>query len=157
MRRPFERALLAAVLACMPWFAHAQGYKCKQADGSTSYQDHACGAGSTSSGTVSTDMSGIDLGLSSVEGLDASCKANVQHTVSVCAPQLDNTLKRCYHGRLSAHCYLQMTGGTGVHREQACVQQASPCISDGVSEAKRCVRQELQPACVQQIAAALHR
>ena len=157
LKNPFQRALLALVLACLPWFAAAQGFKCKQPDGSTSYQDHACAAGSTTSATVQTDMSGVDLGLSSIEGLDASCKANVQHTVSVCAPQLDNTLKRCYHSRLSAHCYLQMTGGTGVHREQVCVQQSSPCISEGISEAKRCVHQELQPACVQQVAAARRR
>lgn len=153
----FDRALLAVILACMPWLAHAQGFKCKQADGSTSYQDHACPAGSASSTSVQTDMSGIDLGLGSIEGLDPSCKANMQHTVSVCMPQIDNTVKACYHARLSAHCYLQMTGGTGVHREQACVQQASSCISQGVAEAQRCVRQYVQPACAEQVAAARRR
>ena len=153
----FDRALLAVILACVPWLAHAQGFKCRQADGSTSYQDHACPVGTASSTSVQTDMSGIDLGLGSIEGLDPSCKANVQHTVSVCAPQIDNTVKRCYHARLSAHCYLQMTGGTGVHREQACVQQAGPCISEAVAEVQRCVRQYVQPACAEQVAAARRR
>jgi hypothetical protein len=128
----FDRALLAVILVCMPWLAHAQGFKCKQADGSTSYQDHACPAGSASSAAVQTDM-------------------------SVCVPQVDNTVKRCYHARLSAHCYLQMTGGTGVHREHACVQQASACLSEGVAEVQRCVRQYVQPACAEQVAAARRR
>ena len=44
----FERLLLAAVLACAPWLVHAQGFKCRQADGSTSYQDHACPADASS-------------------------------------------------------------------------------------------------------------
>ena len=154
--KTIQRAIVAALLACVPLLSQAQGFRCRQPDGSTSYQDHACAAGSSSS-TVQTDLSGLDLGLPGLEGLDPSCKANVQHTLSVCAPQLDNSLKRCYHSSLSARCYLVMTGGTGVKREQACVQQAMPCISQGMSEAKRCMRQELQPVCVQQAAAARNR
>ena len=152
----FERLLLAAILACAPGLVHSQGFKCRQADGSTSYQDHACPAESNST-AVSTDLSGVDLGLASVEGLDPSCKANVQHAVSVCVSTADNSAKRCYHATLSTHCYLQMTAGAGVHREQACVQQATPCITDAVAEVKRCVHHELQPACVEQIAAAQRR
>ena len=148
-----QHTIAATILACLPLLSAAQGFKCRQPDGSTSYQDHACAAGSTTSGTVQTDMSGLDLGLSDIEGLDASCKANVQHAMSSCAPQLDNTLKRCYHANLTPHCYLQMTGGTGVKREPACVQRAMPCLSEGLSEARRCLRGEIQPACAQQVAA----
>jgi hypothetical protein len=151
-----RRMIVAALLAGLPLLSLAQGFKCKQPDGSTSYQDHACASGSAST-AVQTDLSGVDLGLSAVEGLDPSCRANVQHTVSVCAPQVDNSVRRCYHSSLNAHCYLNMTAGTGVRREQACVQQAMPCISNGLSEAKRCVHQELQPACVEQVAAARRR
>ncbi len=151
-----QRMVVAGLLAGLPLLSFAQGFKCRQPDGSISYQDHACAVGSSST-SVQTDMSGLDLGLPGVEGMDANCKANVQHTLSVCAPQLDNSLKRCYHANLSAHCYLQMTAGAGVRREQACVQQATPCISQGLSEARRCVRQELQPACVGQVAAARNR
>lgn len=152
MVKHFEGALLAMVLACMPCLAHAQGFKCKQADGSVSYQDHACAPGSASSSAIQTDMSGIDIGtLPGFANLDASCQQAARHTVSVCVPQLDATLKRCYHARLSAQCYLQMTAGPGSHRDAACVQAATPCISQGLGEAQRCVVQQLPPTCQQQV------
>ena len=151
MVKHLERALLAVVLACMPWFAQAQGFKCKQPDGSVSYQDHACAAGSAST-AVSTDMSGFDIAsLPGYENLDASCQASAKRMVSVCAPQIDATLKRCYQSHLSAHCYVSMTGGTGVHRDPVCVQQASPCLRDGLGESVRCIVQQLPPTCQQQL------
>ncbi|MCK9689147.1 hypothetical protein [Scleromatobacter humisilvae] len=151
MAKRFHRALFAALLACVAGLAHAQGFKCKQPDGSTSYQDHACAAGSASS-TVATDMSGFDIGsLPGYNNLDSSCQASAKHTVSVCVPQLDATLKRCYQSRLSAHCYVSMTGGTGVHRDPVCVQQATPCLRDGIGEATRCIVQQLPPTCQQQL------
>jgi hypothetical protein len=147
-----EGALLAALLACAPWLAHAQGFRCQQPDGTVSYQDHACATGSTSS-TVSTDMSGFDLaGLPGYKNLDTSCQASAKHTVSVCVPQLDTSLKRCYQSRLSAHCYVSMTAGTGVKRDPVCVQQATPCLRDGLGEAQRCIVQQLPPICQQQLA-----
>jgi len=142
--------MLAAILACAPWLVHAQGFKCRQADGSTSYQDHACAVGANSA-AASPGLNGIDLGLSPVEGLDPSCKANVEHAVSACAPAADESAKRCFHARLSTRCYLQMTAGAGVHRDEACVQQATPCITDATAEGKRCVHQELHPVCVEQL------
>ena len=146
-----ERVLLAAVLACVAGLAHGQGFKCKQPDGSVSYQDHACAAGSAST-AVSTDMSGFDIAsLPGYENLDASCQASAKHMVSVCAPQIDATLKRCYQSRLSPHCYVSMTGGTGVHRDPVCVQQASPCLRDGLGESVRCIVQQLPPTCQQQL------
>lgn len=148
-----QRTLVAAVLACTPLLSLAAGFKCQQTNGSISYQDHPCAPNSASSSAIATDMSGMDLGLPALDGLDPSCKANVQHTISVCAPQVNNTVTRCYHASLTAHCYLQMTSGAGVHREQACVQQASSCIAEGVRDVQRCVRQEIQPACIQQAAA----
>ena len=153
MATRFERALLAALLACAPWLAYADGFKCRQADGSVSYQDHACAPGSASSTSISTDMSGFDLsGLPGYNHLDTSCQASAKHTVSVCVPELDAGLKRCYQGRLSAHCYLSMTGGTGVHRDPVCVQQATPCLSQALGEAQRCIVQQLPPTCQQELA-----
>ncbi len=40
---------LLAIILCLPLFAHAQAYKCKQSNGSTSFQDYPCGEGSGSS------------------------------------------------------------------------------------------------------------
>ena len=151
--KSLERALLACVLACVPGFAHAQGFKCKQADGSVSYQDHACAPGSASSSAIQTDMSGIDVStLPGYNNLDASCQQSARHTVSVCVPELDASLKRCYHGRLSARCYVDMTASAGAHRDPVCVRQATPCVSDGLVEAQRCVVQQLPPTCQQQLA-----
>lgn len=150
--KSFERALLACVLACVPWFAHAQGFKCKLADGSVSYQDHACAPGSASSSAIQTDMSGIDVStLPGYNNLDSSCQQSAKHTVSVCVPELDASLKRCYHSRLSARCYVDMTASAGAHRDPVCVRQATPCVSDGLVEAQRCVVQQLPPTCQQQL------
>ena len=152
MVKQFERALLAFVLACVPWLAHAQGFKCKQADGTVSYQDHACAAGSTSS-AVQTDMSGFDIaGLPGYANLDSSCQASAKHTVSVCVPQLDASIKRCYQSRMSARCYVDMTASAGAHRDPVCVRQAMPCLQDGLGEAQRCIVQQLPPTCQQQLA-----
>ena len=151
--KSFERALLACVVACMPWFAHAQGFKCKQADGSVSYQDHACAAGSASSSAIQTDMSGIDVStLPGYNNLDPSCRQSAKHTVSVCVPQIDESMKRCYHSRLSAHCYVDMTASAGAHRDPVCVRQATPCGSEIIGDATRCIVQQLPPACQQQLA-----
>ena len=148
-----QRTIVAAAMACVPLLAPAQGFKCKQADGSVSYQDHACAPGSASSIAIQTDMSGIDIStLPGFRNLDASCQQSAKHTVSVCLPQIDATLKRCYHARLSAQCYLQMTAGPGSHRDAACVQAASPCISQGLGDAQRCVLQQLPSECQQQVA-----
>ena len=151
--KSFERALLACVLACMPWFANAQGFKCKQADGSVSYQDHACAAGSASSSAIQTDMSGIDVNaLPGYSNLDSSCQQSAKHTVSVCVPQIDSSTKRCFHSRLSAHCYVDMTASAGAHRDPVCVRQATPCVSEVIADAQRCIVQQLPPTCQQQLA-----
>ena len=152
MAKRFHRALLAAVLACVAGLTHAQGFKCKQPDGSVSYQDHACASGSTSS-AVQTDMSGFDIGsLPGYNNLDSSCQASAKHTVSVCVPQLDASIKRCYQSRLSARCYVDMTASTGAHRDPVCVRAAMPCLQDGIGEATRCIVQQLPPTCQQQLA-----
>ena len=36
------KRLLIAALLCAPLLAHADAYRCKQANGSTSFQDHPC-------------------------------------------------------------------------------------------------------------------
>ena len=144
----FQRLVLALTLACVPWLAHAQGYKCKQADGSTSYQDHACPSGTASSSAVSTDQS-LDIGLPPLTGLDASCQQTVRRTVSGCMSPVQDSLKRCFQSRLSSHCNAQMLGGT--RRDPACVQQAMPCMSDGISEAKRCISNGVPPTCLSQL------
>ena len=102
--KTIHRAVVAALVACAPLLVHAAGYKCKQADGSVSYQDRACAAGSAST-AVQTDMSGFDIaGLPGYANLDSSCQGSAKHTVSVCVPQLDASIKRCYQSRLSARC-----------------------------------------------------
>jgi len=98
-----QRLVLAAMLACAPWLAHAQGYKCKQADGSVSYQDHACPAGTASSASVATDLS-LDSGMPQLEGLDAGCRQSARHMVSVCRGPADASLHQCWRARLTSLC-----------------------------------------------------
>ncbi len=144
------RLLLAATLACTPWLVHAQGFKCKQADGSVSYQDHACPASTASSSAISTDMS-MDIGLPPLTGLDPGCQSSVHHAVSTCIPGIDTTIKRCWQQSLTPRCYLQVTAGPGSRRDSACVQAAIPCAQNGLNDAKRCVQRELPQACMAQL------
>jgi hypothetical protein len=145
----FQRLVLAVTLACMPWLAHAQGYKCRQADGTVSYQDHACPSGTASSSAVSTDQS-LDIGLPPLTGLDAPCQQSVHHAVSTCLSPVQDTIKRCYKSRLSSSCNAQMLAGNG-SRNAACASQAAPCVQDGVTEARRCIVNSLPPTCVSQL------
>ena len=145
----FQRLVLALTLACVPWLAHAQGYKCRQADGSTSYQDHACPSGTASSSAVSTDES-LDIGLPPLTGLDAPCQHTVRQTVSNCLSPVQETIKRCYKARLSSSCNAKMLAGGG-RRDAVCASQAAPCVQDGVTEAKRCIVNALPPTCVSQL------
>jgi len=145
----FQRLVLALTLACVPWLAHAQGYKCKQADGSTTYQDHACPSGTASSSAVSTDQS-LDIGLPPLTGLDAPCQQSVHHAVSGCMSPIQDTIKRCYKVRLSSSCNAAMLAGTG-RSNAACAAQAAPCVQDGVYEARRCIVSALPPTCVSQL------
>ncbi len=98
-------------------------------------------------------MSGFDIaGLPGYKNLDSSCQASAKHTVSVCVPQLDASIKRCYQSRLSARCYVDMTASAGAHRDPVCVRQAMPCLQDGLGEAQRCIVQQLPPTCQQELA-----
>ena len=142
----FQRLVLALALACTPWLAHAQGYKCKQADGSVSYQDHACPSGASST-TVSTDQS-LDIGLPPLTGLDASCQQSVHHAVSTCLSPIQDAIKRCYKVRLSSSCNAQLLAG---NRAGACAAQAAPCVQDGAIEGRRCIVNVLPPTCVNQL------
>jgi len=143
----FQRVMLALTLACVPWLAHAQGYKCKQADGTTSYQDHACPSGTASSSAVATDQS-LDIGLPPLTGLDAPCQQNVHHAVSTCLSPIQDAIKRCYKVRLSSSCNAQMLAG---NRNATCAAQAAPCVQEGVYEARRCIVAALPPTCVSQL------
>ena len=145
----FQRLLLAVTLACVPWLAHAQGYKCRMADGTISYQDHACPASAASSSAVSTDQS-LDIGLPPLTGLDAPCQHTVHQAVSSCLSPVQDTIKRCYKSRLSSSCNAQMLAGNG-GRNATCAAQAAPCVQDGVVEARRCIVNTLPPTCVSQL------
>lgn len=153
----FNRALLAALLACMPWVAHAQGYKCKQADGSVSYQDHACAAGTASSSAVPTDLSGGEQfrrSLPSTSGLDAGCQQATRQAMSVCLGGMDTTLKRCQATTMSPACRARMETRAGGTPDKACVQQALGCLSESLQGAQACFQRELPATCRAQIDAA---
>jgi len=143
----FQRLVLALTLACVPWLAHAQGYKCRQADGSVSYQDHACPSGTASSTAVSTDQS-LDIGLPPLTGLDAPCQQSVHRAVTTCLSPIQDALKRCFKVRLSSSCNAQMLAG---NRNSTCSAQAAPCVQDGAAEGRRCIVNVLPPTCVSQL------
>lgn len=108
-----QRTIVAAALACVPLLALAQGYKCRQADGSISYQDHACAAGTASSSTVPTDSGGGAAaprgGVAPGGSSEASCEQSARHALSVCFAGTDVALKRCQATRMTAACRTQMS------------------------------------------------
>ncbi len=151
-----RRTMVAAIMACASLLAHAQGYKCKQADGSTSYQDHACAAGTASSSAVPTDLGGgeaLRRGLPTT-GLDASCQQSAKQALSVCLGGMDTTLKRCQAASMTPTCQAQMNGPRNGPHDEVCAKQALGCLSESLQGAKACMQRELPAGCMQQIDAA---
>ena len=144
----FQRLVVAFVLACVPWLAHAQAHKCRQADGSISFQDHPCPP-VAASGAESADET-VDIGLPPLSELDAPCQLTVNHAVSTCLLPVKDRLDRCYKSRLSSACSRKMIAGTA-RQDPVCVKQAAPCVQEGVVETRRCVVNALPPTCVAQL------
>ena len=158
-----ERRLAALILACLPLFAQAQGYKCTQPDGSVSYQDHACAAGAASSRAVQTGTgAGAGAGAATAAnplaelGIDAKCRQSMEQSSKACSSTLDVSLKACWRTRLSPACYAQLTAPAGTPRDAACLQQGtqSNCMGDAVSAVQRCMQGRLPASCKQQMTAA---
>ncbi len=83
-----QRTLVAMVMLCAPLLSLAQGYKCKPSDGSVSYQDHACAAGTASSSAVPADLGGggqFRRGLPPVTSLDAGRQQSAKQAMSLSA------------------------------------------------------------------------
>ena len=152
-----QRTIVAAAMACVPLLALAQGYKCRQADGSISYQDHACAAGTASSSTVPTDSGGGAAaprgGLAPGGSVEASCEQSARHALSVCFAGTDVALKRCQATRMTAACRTQMST-PGVRPDPACANQAMTCLNESMQPAQACMERELPAACKQLIDAA---
>ncbi len=152
-----RHGIVAAIVLCMPLLALAQGYKCKQADGSVSYQDHACAAGTASSSAVPMDRGGgeqIGRALPPTAGLDSSCQQPAKHAMSVCMGAMDTTLKHCQATTMTPTCRAQMDGPRDGKHDDVCVKQALGCLGQSMSGVKACFQRELPPACMQQIDAA---
>ena len=152
-----RRSIAAAIMACLPLLAHAQGYKCKQADGSTSYQDHACAAGTASSSAVPTDLSGGETfrrGLPPMTSLDAGCQQAAKQALTVCLGGMDTTLKRCQASSMTPTCQAQMNARFRGSHDEVCAKQALGCLSQSLQGAQACMQRELPASCMQQIDAA---
>jgi hypothetical protein len=148
-----QRTIVALAVACVPLLALAQGYKCKQADGSVSYQDHACAAGTASSSALPTDIGGATALRNSLPpsgSLDASCEQSARHALSTCFSGMDVALKRCQATRMTSACNAQMAT-PGVRPDPACASQAMTCLGESLQPAKACMDRELPAACKQKI------
>lgn len=148
-----QRTIVLTVMACAPLLASAQGYKCKQPDGSVSYQDHACAAGTASSSAVPTDLGGaaaLHNSLPPSGSLDASCEQSARHALSTCFTGMDVALKRCQATRMTPACNAQMAT-PGVRADPACARQAMTCLGESLQPAQACMDRELPAACKQQI------
>ncbi len=152
-----QRTIVAAAMACVPLLTLAQGYKCKQPDGSVSYQDHACAAGTASSGTVPTTSGGAPAvprgGVAPGGSSEASCEQSARHALSVCFAGTDVTLKRCQATRMTAACRTQMST-PGVRPDPACANDAMACLNESLQPTQACMDRELPAACRQMIDAA---
>lgn len=148
-----RRRIVAVLIACMPVLALAQGYKCRQADGSISYQDHACAAGSASSSALPADLGGaaaLRNDLAPGAGLDAGCQQSARHALSVCFAGMDAPLKRCQAARLTPECNAQMST-PGVRPDPSCARPAMACLGESLQNTKACMDRELPAVCRQQI------
>ena len=152
-----HHAAVAAIvtLTCSTLLAQAQGYKCKQADGSISYQDHACAAGTASSSALPSDLGGAQTLRDSLPpsgSLDANCEQSSRHALSVCLAGTDTTLKSCQTAKMSPACRRQMST-PGVRPDPACAGQAMTCLGESLRPAQACMEQEIPLACRQKIEA----
>jgi hypothetical protein len=152
-----RRQVVAILITCASLLAHAQGYKCKQADGSVSYQDHACAAGTASSSAVPTDLGGGEAfrrGLPPMTSLDGGCQQAAKQALTVCFGAMDTTLKRCQSTSMTATCRAQMNGPRNGPHDEVCAKQALGCLSESLQGTQACFQRELPPACMQQVEAA---
>ncbi len=149
-----RRTIVAAIMACASLLTHAQGYKCKQADGSTSYQDHACAAGTASSSAVPTGHAGNEAtpqGLPPVTSLDTNCQGQAKQTLDSCMGRLAADQKRCQAATMAPTCLAQANGARGLPQDEACVEQAKSCLGEAIQGVQACYQRELPAACKQQI------
>ena len=152
-----HRAVVAALVACATLVAHAAGYKCQQADGSVSYQDHACAAGTASSSAVPTDLGSGEAfrrGLPPMTSLDATCQQAAKQALSVCLGGMDTALKRCQATSMTPTCRAQMNGPRNGPHDEVCAKQALGCLSESMQGVQGCFQRELPAGCMQQIEAA---
>lgn len=156
------RRMLAAALLVAAGQALAQGYKCKQADGSTSYQDHPCAAGTASSSVLPGGAGGPPLpkefeaagAYASAQGVDAGCQQSARRALTVCLGALKPDVERCQQRTMSADCRAKELASDGRSRDQACVQQQFTCNMQALGTTKQCLDRELPAACRAQIDAA---
>ena len=152
-----QRRFIAAIAACLPLFALAQGYKCAQADGSVAYQDHACAAGAASSGAAPTQAAASGSMFSTAfAGVDPKCRQSVEPAASGCRGTWQTSLKACWRTRLPPACATQLDSPAGTLRDPACLQQAtqSTCTSEATAAEQRCIESRLPAGCMQQLTAA---
>jgi hypothetical protein len=151
----FHHAAVAVIMACSTLLVQAQGYKCKQTDGSISYQDHACAAGTASSSALRSDLGGAQTLRDSLPpsgSLDANCEQSARHALSVCFAGTDATLKNCQAAKMSPACRTQMST-PGVRPDTACASQAMTCLGGAQRLAQACMEREIPAACRQKIEA----
>ena len=153
-----QRTIVAMFVLCVPLLSLAQGFKCKQADGSVSYQDHACAAGTASSSAVPMDLGGGEQfrrSLPPVGTLDAKCQQSAKQAMTVCLGALDGSNKRCQATTMTPTCQAQMNGPRSGPHDPACVKQSLGCLTQSMQGAQACFLRELAPACRQQFDAAM--
>lgn len=151
----FRHAVVTAIMVCSTLLAQAQGYKCKQTDGSVSYQDHACGAGTASSSALPSDLGGgqtLHQSLPPSGSLDANCEQSAKHALSVCFAGTDATLKSCQAAKMTPACRTQMST-PGVRPDPACANQALTCLGESLRPAQTCMERDIPAACRQKIEA----
>ncbi|MGZ3239780.1 MAG: DUF4124 domain-containing protein [Burkholderiaceae bacterium] len=144
---------LTILFICAPLFAYAQVYKCKQPDGSTTFQDQECPSGATSSQIESKSKNTHPTSESLQKfGLDASCQQELNSAANNCGPTLDVALKQCLREKLSSPCWDQIAAPPSVKRDSACMQeaQAANCIPQATLATQQCMQRTLSAKCNQQ-------
>ena len=129
----------------------AQIYKCKQIDGSTSFQDHACETGTTGKQIDSKTPDSVPASETMQKlGFDSSCQQEANITANKCSSALNDSLQTCWKQKLSLACFNQVSSPPSVKRDDSCIEQAMQCSPEGLEGVKRCVQENSSTKCNQQ-------
>jgi hypothetical protein len=150
------RAAVAIALAYL-MSAHAETFKCKQPDGSTAFQDFACGTSAPGPAAKSAPKTtplpaGGSLPPSGqyAPGSNPACAPENAVALKVCMPQFNEAISRCAASTLSPVCAQQFQGPVEKH-SAACNREIPrrlrECLPVANASKAQCLAMNLPAKC----------